>query len=834
MKTSRLFTILCSFVLTSSARAAVQFWDPDGATLGTSVSGNWDTTTASWTATPDSGANATWTQGSDASFGIAADYTVTLTEPITNGSISVSGAAGILTIAGTTANSLNLAGSAILTTGGRNINISAPINGNFDLTRTGAGTVTLSGASTYSAGTTLSAGTTTLAVDSVYSGGIVSGPFGTGPVNVTATLTISPSGARVLDNPITLNAGLTVGGSAAMTFRNGNFVINGGNRTLTINDTADVTIQGNVIDDGVPLRVLTKAGTAGKLILSGNNTAFLGSITINAGGTLAAGSATAVQLSPANAVLTANGTFDLNGFDCKVVGLAGSGAVALGSRTLTIAAAGTSRNFTGVISGSGGLIVSNIISQQIEGQNTFTGGMLIKAGTLFLRTNAAVGDSVTRAAGTGTITLEGTDPVVANVTAALGGNLSTGTVRITNNVVISTNRILLFPSNGGTVQYDGAISGPGGIQRDGNGSGPAVLTGNNTYAGGLHIEGRAVGLGNRNAPGTGEFALGNPITPPSNTILLIPVADLTGANSITNITTINQSFTVLATNGFELSGPIGLSNTVVITCLGNSLLRFSGNIAGPGGMTKAGTNSLVLSGANTYEGVTSIAGGAILANNTAGSATSTNSVTIFTDGTLSGNGIILGDVTVTSGGTLSPGSSVGPLVISNNLSLQSGSTTLIELNKSAGTNDSIAGASAVTYGGTLVVTNLAGALGAGDSFKLFAAASYGGTFDAIVLPTLPGALSWNTNNLAVDGTIRVVGGGPNFTAITASGGTLSIQGAGGNPLANYYVLTSTNIALPRGNWSPLVTNQFDSNGNFSFSDTIAPAVPRRFYAIQVP
>src|SRR5205807_6974212 len=107
-------------------------------------------------------------------------------------SITVSGSAGVLTLAASSGNSLNLAGPSTLTTGGRNINISAPINGSFALTRAGAGTVTLSGASTYSGGTTLNAGTTSLGIDSVYSAGnIVSGPFGTGPVNVNASVTLS-------------------------------------------------------------------------------------------------------------------------------------------------------------------------------------------------------------------------------------------------------------------------------------------------------------------------------------------------------------------------------------------------------------------------------------------------------------------------------------------------------------------------------------------------------------------------------------------------------------------------------------------------------------------
>src|SRR5205823_2548721 len=91
-----------------------------------------------------------------------------------------------------------------------------------------------------------------------------------------------------------LNANLTVGGSAAITFTNGNWTVNGGNRTLTVNNASDTIIGGNLIDDGVA-RTLTKAGT-GRLILTGNNTNYQGQITVSAG-TLAPGIRTGVLIS---------------------------------------------------------------------------------------------------------------------------------------------------------------------------------------------------------------------------------------------------------------------------------------------------------------------------------------------------------------------------------------------------------------------------------------------------------------------------------------------------------------------------------------------------------
>src|SRR4051794_1834795 len=118
MQNKNVFSILAIslFAIASipnSLRAGIQVWDPDGATPGTSISGNWDTITPNWAVAADSGVNSVWTQGNEADFGVTANYTVSLTEPITVGNITVSGTAGTLTVSGTAANSLTLGGSTI-------------------------------------------------------------------------------------------------------------------------------------------------------------------------------------------------------------------------------------------------------------------------------------------------------------------------------------------------------------------------------------------------------------------------------------------------------------------------------------------------------------------------------------------------------------------------------------------------------------------------------------------------------------------------------------------------------------------------------------------------
>jgi hypothetical protein len=75
---------------------------------------------------------------------------------------------------------------------------------------------------------------------------------------------------------------------------------------------------------------------------------------------------------------------------------------------------------------------------------------------------------------------------------------------------------------------------------------------------------------------------------------------------------------------------------------------------------------------------------------------------------------------------------------------------------------------------------------------------------------------------------------PVFKPITASDGNLSFSGTGGPTNVPYYVLMTTNLALPVANWTRLATNQFDASGSFNFSNTINPDAPQTFYRLQLP
>jgi autotransporter-associated beta strand protein len=185
-----------------------------------------------------------------------------------------------------------------------------------------------------------------------------------------------------------------------------------------------------------------------------------------------------------------------------------------------------------------------------------------------------------------------------------------------------------------------------------------------------------------------------------------------------------------------------------------------------GGLIKAGAGTMRLGAANTYTGETIVSAGRLLADNSSGSATGSGQVTV-TGGVLAGRGTIAGPVIVLPGGMLAPGIFVGPLTINNALTLSG--TALMDLNAASLTSDLVRGLTTVTYGGTLIASNVAGTVTTSNAFKLFAANSYNGAF-AVVSPASPGPnLGWNTNTLAIDGTLRVLSTTPVSVAAVRPG-----------------------------------------------------------------
>jgi len=350
-------------------------------------------------------------------------------------------------------------------------------------------------------------------------------------------------------------------------------------------------------------------------------------------------------------------------------------------------------------------------------------------------------------------------------------------------------------------------------------TGTVVLTNANYYTGGTVLQSGTLNFNGLYALGGANFG---GLTFNGGTLQY--AAGFSGNNGPADLTALGTAGVTLAAGGG------------IIDVNGNSV-AFAGSVGngGTGALTvksSLANGYLILQGSNSFSGALAITNVTLLANNTNGSATGSGGVTVQNDGVLAGTGAVGGSVTVAAGGTLSPGNPLGGLTLGGNLTLAAGSQTLLKLQIVPATNTAVNVAGTLTAGGTLVVTNLgAAALTNGASFQLFGAAAYAGRFTSLVLPSLTTNLLWNTNTLLVSGTLSVITlASPTLTACRLSGTNLVVSGTGGLSNWPYVILTTTNLA---GAWTPVATNQFDSAGNFNWTNAAGLNAAPQFFMLKV-
>jgi autotransporter-associated beta strand protein len=267
---------------------------------------------------------------------------------------------------------------------------------------------------------------------------------------------------------------------------------------------------------------------------------------------------------------------------------------------------------------------------------------------------------------------------------------------------------------------------------------------------------------------------------------------------------------------------------------------------------------LELLNTNTYTGPTLVSGGKLLVAfvvpntiSTLAGSLDASPVTVNGTGTFGGNGTVAGNVTIGAGGTLTPGDSysflnssgvstpitrIGQLTLmGTDLTFAPGSRAIFEVNLSTGTNDQVIGIGTLTYGGSLVISNLgAQAFTNGAVLKLFDAATYI-PGPVAIQPASPGpGLSWDASYLSSDGTLRVTTTIPPTLANPARrpDGNITFQ-INGTLGQGYTVLGATNIALPLANWTILQSGTITTTP-YVFSDLNATNYPLRFYGVSSP
>jgi autotransporter-associated beta strand protein len=266
-------------------------------------------------------------------------------------------------------------------------------------------------------------------------------------------------------------------------------------------------------------------------------------------------------------------------------------------------------------------------------------------------------------------------------------------------------------------------------------------------------------------------------------------------------------------------------------------LAVNNMISGLGSVVKQNTNTVALNGNNTFTGSVQITngvlqlgtsgsiGGAPTIQLSGGAVLDVAAVSGFAVGslqTLAGVGSVSGDVTVN--GTLSPGP-LGTLNFANRLTLAG--TAIMEINRTNAPNGDLISAATLTFGGTLTVTNIGGALQTGDSFQLFSG-TISGAFAATNLPALSSInLFWDTSKLNSHGILAVTLAAPTILPPSWSGTNLTLQV---NSQSGFdYVLQATAQLTP-ANWTPIQTNA--GGGVLTFTIPIS-ADAQQFFRICV-
>jgi autotransporter-associated beta strand protein len=564
-----------------------------------------------------------------------------------------------------------LGASCTVTVSGGTLGVGGIISGSgYSLTKAGAGTLTLSGANTYTGGTTLSAGT--LNINSASAIGSGSFTISGGTLNNTSGSSVTLS----TNNALTWNGDFAFTGTNDLNLGNG-AVTMAASRQVTVNG-GNLTVGGIISGSGFSL---AKAG-AGTLILGGANT-YTGATTVSAG-TLQTSVSNVISDSSALSV-SAGATFKLGGND-TVASIAGSGNYSLGANTLTFGDT-SNQTVSGTISGTGALVKNGSGSIALSGNNTYSGGTTISTGTIQIGDNNALGSGSLKLGVSGTTasiaftSTDATDRTISNVLTSFAGSswnttfgsAVTGNLTFGNSTSVTLGAVRTFTVNNSWTSFANAFTGSGdGITKSGTGT--LILLANNSYNGTTIINTGTLQIGNGGATGslstssaitvngtlafnrtgdvvqgtnfssasisgtgslvqngagtltlnaantysggttlnTGTLVIGNTAAAGTGTITQSSGSSLLKFDTSGTISNNMSIYNVASNQTMTLSGSITAQNTTYDVASGTTL-SINGTISGSGGMTKNGTGTLTLTGNNTFTGNTTINSGTLRA-----------------------------------------------------------------------------------------------------------------------------------------------------------------------------------------------------------------------------
>ena len=573
--------------------------------------------------------------------------------------VTVSTAAGTIDVDRVSANTGNTVSLGTLAIGAQTLNVTGANSYGVRF----AGATTLSGAATFNPTTA-----------KLTLGGAVGGAFdlnktGAGVLQLSATNTYSGqtnvnAGTLALTGsiPNTTRIDVKAGATFDVTAAAGGFTL-GGAQTLsgagTVTGTATIgnggTIQpGNASGTGTLTVGGLTFGANANINLTNSTTP--GSITVTGANSLIANAGASVAIN-LPAVALANGTYVLIDYSGSIGGTAGFGAFHLGAlpnrfvASLVNNPANTSIDLT--VSGADSVVWKGTQSSEWSTNTIAPGknwGLLsnIASGTDFLVNDAVIfNDAATN--------------TTVNVSVADVVPLSLNFTNATNNYTITGSK---------------AIAGATGLTKSGAGS---VTIGNtNSFTGAVALNGGTVSVASvANSGVNSPLGAGSAVTFNGGTLVF------TGASGSTD-----RTLTVDAGGG---------------TVRTDTLLTLSGAIGGAGALTKTGTGTVVLTGANSY-GATNVTSGALQigdggASGTLGSGTVNVTTELVFD--RSDAGLVVGAAITGTGNVTKAGAGTVIFTGANTYAATTISAGTLQIGN-GGTSGTL-GTGAVTNDGTLVL-----------------------------------------------------------------------------------------------------------------------------------
>jgi len=497
--------------------------------------------------------------------------------------------------------------------------LSGVLSGAGGLTKTGAGTLRLSGSNTFTGTATIAAGTLMLGNSAALSGAAYStdnaGTLSFGSLSAASLGSLSGATGLAITNTNSASVALTVGGNGAST-----------------------TFSGVMSGSGS----LVKSGT-GTFTLSANNT-YAGTTTVNAGVVVVGTGSTTGSIGTGNVVL-GGGALQFSRSDTVTLSQAISG-----SGTLRMESPGTAST------GSGVLVLSQ--SNSYSGTTSLVRGTIRVSNSEALGSSSVAGDSNTNK----TLELVGGVTLTNAITLAGGGLNNTGVLASTSGSNTLTNFNFGLSSGtrlrvdaGSTLRITNNINDPQNVGERMIGGGTLVLDGNNSNAFTLDPVTRfSVGL---SGTGNGTIAVGNDLALGTAAVLFDASSTLRSASvaprSLANPIIFGSNAAQL-TLGSADTGTLALSGTFTLQrsstlAVANSLTTISGPIVGAGfGLTKAGAGDLLLTGSSSYTGPTAVNAGSLLVDGQLGAT----ALTVNSGGLLGGLGSLGGTLTFGNGSLL--------------------------------------------------------------------------------------------------------------------------------------------------------------------------------------